>query len=519
MKTTSGTTDRNAHDHARISRRAAVQAAGAGAAVAALGRAAPAVAHARQGTEAITIPDSGAALPTDDVTFNYFNSGDYKGIFFEQYFEAYHEAHPNITVEYQGISGGESAKIIPLGIQNGNAPDCFQTIAGISGAQMVEEGWVQPLDDIVPDFENWKKQFPESAFVKGVSVFNDKLYALPYVSGKQYATLLYYNTEYMEQAGYDPSTKPLTWEEFRDAARKMTEQGGGQYFGYIIGGEQVGRLSQVVNNLAELAGAHGGDINWTTGEYQFTRDEFVAAIELLLAMQSDGSFFPGSISMRAPETRAQFPQGVAGMIMQGTWNIPQWVADHPDFSFQVSSTPIASTTTNPVLSYSPGPDIPMWVNADTKYPEIAGDIFHYLGSEEGQRMFATLTNGSDRPMLDSAIETAPLDDRVRKAYGIFDQQLKVHPSPPVRNPDVEIVYREQKRLSPNLGEVIQGLLVGQLSDPVAAMQDLQDRAEAGLDDAIKAAQEKGAEVSRDDWVFPNWDPMKDYTQEDYDALT
>jgi multiple sugar transport system substrate-binding protein len=160
----------------------------------------------------------------------------------------------------------------------------------------------------------------------------------------------------------------------------------------------------------------------------------------------------------------------------------------------------------------------MWVNADTKYPEIAGDMFHYLGSEEGQRQFATITNGSDRPMLDSAIESAELDDRVRAAYGIFDEQLRVAPSPAVRNPDVELVFRAQKRLSPNLGELIQGLLAGQISDVKAAMQDLQDRSEAGLDAAIAEAKDKGAEVSRDDWVFPNWDPARDYTQEDYDAL-
>ena len=39
-----------------------------------------------------------------------------------------------------------------------------------------------------------------------------------------------------------------------------------------------------------------------------------------------------------------------------------------------------------------------------------------------------------------------------------------------------------------------------------------------LDRAIKAAQDNGAEVSRDDWVFPNWNPMEDYGLEMYDEL-
>lgn len=50
------------------------------------------------------------------------------------------------------------------------------------------------------------------------------------------------------------------------------------------------------------------------------------------------------------------------------------------------------------------------------------------------------------------------------------------------------------------------------------MQDLQDRTEKELERAIKAAQAKGAKVSRDDWTFPNWNPTRDYTEADYAAL-
>lgn len=471
-----------------------------------------------QATPTLTIPESGAELPTEPVNFGYFNSGDYKGVFFRQYFEAYQQAHPNITIDYQGISGAESDKIIPLGIQNGNAPDCFQSLASISGSQMVSEGWVRPLDDIVPDFENWKQNFPKSVLVEGINVFGGKLYSLPYVSSKQYASLLFFNNAYMEQAGFDPAASHLTWDDFRAAAKKITEQGQGQYYGFIIGGQQTGRWAQVVSNLAQLAGAPGGTFNWATGDFNYTSDQFLGAIDLMLAIQADGSLFPGSISINAPEARSRFPQGAAGMIMQGTWNIPQWIAENPDFQFGVSSTPIPAESSSPRMGYGPGPSIPMWVNASTQYPEIAGDMFHYLGSAEGQRAFATITNGSDRPMLDSAIESAALDERVRTSYAIFDEQLRIQPSPFVRNPQAEQVALAQRRLSPDFGEIVQGLIAGQLSDPQAALEDLQGRANAELDAAIKVAQDQGAEVSRDDWVFPNWDPDTDYAEEMYAAL-
>jgi len=65
---------------------------------------------------------------------------------------------------------------------------------------------------------------------------------------------------------------------------------------------------------------------------------------------------------------------------------------------------------------------------------------------------------------------------------------------------------------------VQGIYTGQLGDAKKAMQDLTDRSDKELDRAIKAAQAKGAKVSRDDYVFPNWDPTKDYTEADYAAL-
>jgi multiple sugar transport system substrate-binding protein len=43
------------------------------------------------------------------------------------------------------------------------------------------------------------------------------------------------------------------------------------------------------------------------------------------------------------------------------------------------------------------------------------------------------------------------------------------------------------------------------------MKDLQDRMDAALDAAIKTAQQRGAKVSRDDFVFADWDPAQDYT--------
>ena len=93
--------------------------------------------------------------------------------------------------------------------------------------------------------------------------------------------------------------------------------------------------------------------------------------------------------------------------------------------------------------------------------------------------------------------------------------MRLGPSPNVRNPAVAEVDAALKPLTPDFGTTVQGLFSGQLTDTRKTMADLKDRADKELERAIAAAQAKGAKVSRDDYVFANWDPTSDFLEADY----
>lgn len=515
----------------QLSRRRALRIAGGTAAAAVTGTVlatgataqTPAASPATATPAAITIVPTGAQLPTEPTTFTWMARGaGSKAIFLKQLFPAYQQAHPNITIQYEGLPPAELTRILPLGIRNGNAPDAFEATDTIPVYQMVREGWIRPIDDIMPNFEQWKETVPAGVLVDGITVFDGKVYGFPYLSNQVYQTLTLYNATHMQETGYDPSAKPLTWDEFRDAAKKITEHGQGNYYGFIIGGKQAGQWGGAAASLAEMAGAAGGPINWQTGQYQYTAEPFKAAVELLIALNADGSVFPGVLQLDNVDVRAQMASGVAGMILEGPWNIPVWGQDYPDFQFGVGSQPIPTSGEQLPIGIGPGAWLPMFVYAGSEHPEIAGDIFAYLASEDGQTALASITGGFPLALSDTARRKAStsgaIDPRMAKAYELYEEQVRTAPDPRARNSAVEQVYLELQTLTPNFGEVVQGLFTGQLSDVQAALQDLQDRSEAELERAIKAAQDKGAQVSRDDWVFPNWSPTQDYTAEDYAAL-
>ncbi len=479
--------------------------------------AARATGTAAAGSGEIVLPNTGATLPTEKVTFRWTDSGDSKAVFFRQYFSTFQAAHPNVAFQYDGLPWTEIAKVVPLSVQNGNAPDVFQVPQTIPTFQAVKEGWVASLDEIVPNFAQWKAAFPPNSFFEGINVFNGKTYTFPRSTSKRTSNLVCYNLAFMRAAGYDPATKPLTWDEFRAATKKITEAGKGQYYGLITGGNQPNRWSDTVNALAQVAGAASlGNIDMKTGEFTFTRDQTVAAIELLLALKSDNSVFPGSVSINEAESRSRMAQGLAGVVFSGEFASPLWIRENPDFKFGVAATPVPNSGTPLPMTYQIGANH-QWLYAKSPAANrtIAGELFYYLGTEAGQTAFVTITEGSDPGAYDKANQQARIDERTRRCYTLYDQVLRLGPMPVVRNAAVGQVLLERKAVTPNFGQVIQGLYTGQLRDINAALKEVQDREEKELERAIKVAQGNGAKVSRDDWKFANWDPARDYTDADY----
>ena len=317
----------------------------------------------------------------------------------------------------------------------------------------------------------------------------------------------------------------MSADEFVATAKKVTENGAGRYFGFIMGGNQVNRWGAIVREFSRMAGAismvvGNFDLDMSTGEIPYTNPLYLEAIDVLLRLRDDGSVFPGTLSMNAPEARARMPQGAAGMILQGPWNIPIWLRENPDFNFNIAGQPLLDPPTLVPITVGPGGsnEVHVYAEASDANKAIAGDIFHYLGTYDGQVAWATLVGAADPAIFAEAIAEADMQPLERAALLMFNEQVRVGPSQIVRNPATADVNLELRPVTPNLAETVQGIYTQQITDIEGALQDLADRADAELDRAIAAAQDKGAVVSRDDYVFPNWDANEDYGEEKYADL-
>lgn len=128
--------------------------------------------------------------------------------------------NPDIDIEVEFIPWGELSVKLTTAFAGGIGPDIFMHgQAAIAG--FVENGALLPLDNYLNSLDDIKDfgEIIETGRYKG------NVYFIPvYGTGR----LLAYRADLFEKAGLDPNEPPLTWEQLREYAVKLTEWEGGR---------------------------------------------------------------------------------------------------------------------------------------------------------------------------------------------------------------------------------------------------------------------------------------------------
>jgi multiple sugar transport system substrate-binding protein len=276
------------------------------------------------------------------------------------------------------------------------------------------------------------------------------------------------------------------------------------------------RMTEMINDWAEAAGAPG-QIDWRTGEYQYDTQPYVEVMNFILDLQDSNSLYPGSASIDARNARARWAGGNIGMFPDGPWNPGVLQGSYEqalDFT-GVSWLPVPDRSGPNIGSiYVPPPDASFFLTNDSDNPEIAAEFFLGLTTDE---YYTGLAQGMDQPPLKmSAIEEVDVHDSYKNAIAQYRENVLVQPVPEAANPNVAQVVAEMRDIHPNLGEIAQGLFSGAITDVEGALEEYNRKMTEERQRAINKLQEEGVDVSIDDWVFPNWDPTKNFTPSMYE---
>jgi ABC-type glycerol-3-phosphate transport system substrate-binding protein len=421
----------------------------------------------------------------------------------------FEERNPNIKIEYTMLTVDQFNNTVTALIKSGDGPDLFPVPVGMRLPVAVEAGWYQPLNSLVTT--EFLDSFQDGSFVEGMQKIGDEIYVVPEKFGGP-TSLFYYNKDILEEAGV---SVPKTYSEFIDACRIITQKGAGRYYGLIEGGKQLQRLDTMARALCSTGGGRCGDANLAitlNGRAPYDTPQMIAAFDLLHQLQKDGSIHPDTMNISAPEARALFGEGQAAFICQGNWSIVTWAQNNPDLNYGVTMVPIPDTGMKGVLPLG-DPGTWMGIYRQSKHPKEAATYLMALFSEDYSFEKSNVADGERISMIKGINEKYISNKISLDYYDIVMKNALTVPLATHRDSRVNDFYVEVKSISPSLGAIAQGVMAGSINDYAGALKTLADKTTAEWKRACEAV---GLDFSV--LEFPNWDPLKPYTDADYAAL-
>lgn len=409
-------------------------------------------------------------------------------------------------VEYTLYNPNEQGQALQLAFGSRQLPDVF-SLAGLSvpPSLLHAQRWFSPLTTA----DAIRAGLPDGIVTEGMHSFDGALYSFPIFTPRQYETLVWFNREQVAQAGLDPESPPASWDDLRAAARAV--QRSGVASGVVLPLQFPDRLSAFVLELAQTAGFPGtrgeglDGLDLTSGEYRFHDDAFVAAIDLLMSFARDGTMFLASTALDARSARVRWAAEGGAFFLDGPYNAGVLAGKFPQVLERVGVGPIPTPDGRPPVLTRPPNDGTFWVSGQSGAVEAASALLELFVSGEYQRGLAA---AMDQPPLDlGVVAGSDAHPTYKRCIEMFGEHVFLGPAVTARNPRVAEVLAAMKPVEPGLGEIVQGITSGQITDARGRLRQLSDDTAAARDAAIA---EVGGGVSAADWAFPAWRRGEDY---------
>ncbi|AIR97698.1 ABC transporter substrate-binding protein [Streptomyces glaucescens] len=230
------------------------------------------------------------------------NNGGVRTDIWKEIIADFEKAHPDIDVEYVGISSTEYQSKVDTAIQGGGLPD----VGGVGAAMLAgfsAQGALEPLDDRLAGSPlNGKLNEDMLTSMKAAGGGDGTLYSVPTSANNG---VLYYRTDLFEKAGLQA---PTTWEAFFTAANELTDVKRNR-FGYTIRGG-AGSIAQA---LDAMYGQSGITSFWEGDKTTVNDPRNIAALEKYAALYKKVT---PSADLNNDFTKmvAQWDSGTIGML-------------------------------------------------------------------------------------------------------------------------------------------------------------------------------------------------------------
>lgn len=249
----------------------------------------------------------------------------------DSYVAEFEAANPNIKVEPVFSGGyGDVKTAIQTTIEGGGQPPALGLMLAADLFDLVNAGYIAPLDDYVADTEGGDAFIADfyPAFLAN-SNFDGHLWGIPF---QRSAVLLYYNKDMFAEAGLEP---PTSWQELADAAQALTAQNGDE-------ASQWGMQwpsGWPYWTFQPLAVASGQNIVGDSDvEVFFDNPDVIDAVQFYIDLAEVYGAMPSGVQAVWGTAPTDFASGQTAMIMHSSGSLPG-ILEQADFEVGVMAFP------------------------------------------------------------------------------------------------------------------------------------------------------------------------------------
>lgn len=308
----------------------------------------------------------------DDLTVAIWDNNQLAGL---QEIAAEFTAATGIGVTFQTITWDQYWTLLEAGASGGDMPDVFWMHTNEAQRYMSNDILLDLTDKIAASDVLEMDKFPDE--IKEFYKYDGKTYAVP----KDIDTIaLWYNKTMFDEAGLDYPDDTWTWDDFYEAALKLTKPDGSQY-GWAMNpsNDQDG----FYNIIYSMGGYVISDDKKSSG---YDDPNTIRAMEFV--QKAVQNVMPPYEVMAETGTDVLLSSGQIAMLPQGSWMVPgfkenEYIAENCD----VAILPKDAETGKRVSIYN---GLGWAASAKTKNPEAAWKLIEWFGRRDMQEKQAEL---------------------------------------------------------------------------------------------------------------------------------
>ena len=281
------------------------------------------------------------------------------------------KANPNakITIDLQKISSGDYYTKLLLALQGGSGPDVTH-VGGDTIGEMVDAGYLAPLDDYVAKWEDWK--FYPDAVKQGVS-YKGKVYGIPYGLDTRF---LYFRKDVFQKAGLDPSWQPKNVQDILDTGKQIQAKVP-DVIPYVIYAGKAGDTGTANHGFVPILWAYGGELQDKSGKWIGDSDALRKAFAYYQQAYVQAKLVPSEVlTTPKPWTAMREKEGNGGlaMLFEGGWVYGGW-AGKDKTSTQQNIGYLLFPTENAGPSFTVGGPGTVWmITSQSKNKDLAWEF-------------------------------------------------------------------------------------------------------------------------------------------------